>query len=300
MRVLVNGVRLFFDVEGLGLAVDGGRMAARPTLLLLHGGPGADHSIYKPYFQRFSDVAQVVYLDHRGNGRSDAASPETWNLTQWADDVRGFCEALGIERPIVYGASFGGMVAMAYATRHPEHPAGLVLVSTEAWGPGDLQAKVDMFRRLGGPEVGDLAHRRFIGRQVDPGLLDAWIRLAFPLYTRAGLDHEALARMTRRPEVTQWFTRPDGESRSFNFLPQLDRIRCPTLVMGGKDDPMTPIQGQREIAAALAKEVAQFEEFEHCGHGVVADVPDRAEALIRAFIAKAAGCTRISQYTQQD
>ena len=74
MRVLVNGVRLFFDVEGASLVPDGAVMRQKPTLLLLHGGPGFDHSIYKPAYSALSDLAQVVYLDLRGNGRSDAES----------------------------------------------------------------------------------------------------------------------------------------------------------------------------------------------------------------------------------
>jgi pimeloyl-ACP methyl ester carboxylesterase len=49
-------------------------------------------------------------------------------LAQWGDDVRAFCDVLGIERPIVLGASFGGKVAMAYATRHQTHPAKLILI----------------------------------------------------------------------------------------------------------------------------------------------------------------------------
>ena len=67
-------------------------------------------------------TSQIVYLDHRGNGRSSGNDPVTWNLAQWAGDVKAFCGALGIEKPIVYGASFGRMVALSYATRHPEHP----------------------------------------------------------------------------------------------------------------------------------------------------------------------------------
>jgi proline iminopeptidase len=61
MHVLVNGVRLFFDVEGASLAPDGARMREKPTLLLLHGGPGFDHSIYKPAFSALADIAQVVF-----------------------------------------------------------------------------------------------------------------------------------------------------------------------------------------------------------------------------------------------
>src|SRR5262245_50294626 len=106
MYVLVNGVRLFFDVEGASLVPEGRTMREKPTLILLHGGPGLDHSIYKPTFSDLADIAQVIFLDHRGNGRSEPGSQQGWTLAQWADDVRGFCEALGIAHPIVFGASF--------------------------------------------------------------------------------------------------------------------------------------------------------------------------------------------------
>ena len=127
MHVSVNGVRLFFDVEGAKLVPDGPGMRQKPTLLLLHGGPGFDHSIYKPAYSALADIAQIVYLDHRGNGRSEDGPRESWHLAQWGDDVRAFCDALGITDPIVLGASFGGMVALAYATRHPNHPSKLML-----------------------------------------------------------------------------------------------------------------------------------------------------------------------------
>ena len=71
MHVSVNGVRLFFDVEGAKLVPDGPVMREKPVLLMLHGGPGADHSIYRPAYSALADIAQIVYLDHRGNGRSE-------------------------------------------------------------------------------------------------------------------------------------------------------------------------------------------------------------------------------------
>ena len=96
MRVTVNGVRLYFDVEGCGLAVQGREMVPRPTLVLLHGGPGADHSLFKPEFSVMADMAQVVYLDQRGSGRSGHGDPSLWTWDQWADDVAVFCRVLGI------------------------------------------------------------------------------------------------------------------------------------------------------------------------------------------------------------
>src|SRR5665647_1538299 len=103
MHVQVNGVSLFVDVEGAKFVPDGPAMRERPTLLLLHGGPGADHSMFKPDFSVLAEVAQLVYLDLRGNGRSQAGPREGWTLTQWGDDVHALCEALEIRKPVVLG-----------------------------------------------------------------------------------------------------------------------------------------------------------------------------------------------------
>src|SRR5262245_11265120 len=188
MRVLVNGVRLFFDVEGASLVPDGPSMREKPTLVLLHGGPGFDHSIYKPAHSTLADCSQVIYLDHRGNGRSEAGPKEAWTLARRGNDVRAFCDALGIERPVVLGSSFGGQVAMAYATRHSSHPAKLILISTEAVGGSHKERKIAMFEHLGGREVGAMARRRFLEGHTDKETLDAWLRIAFPLYTRTPRD----------------------------------------------------------------------------------------------------------------
>jgi len=288
MHVSVNGVRLFFDVEGAKFIPEGPVMREKPVLLLLHGGPGFDHSIYKPAYSALADIAQIVYLDHRGNGRSDDGPQERWNLAQWGDDVRAFCDALGIASPIVLGASFGGMVALSYATRHPDHPAKLILISTEAAGGSYRERRVALFERLGGPEVGGLARRRFLQPEEpwDQECRSDWLRLAMPVYTRIPRDPDMARRAVARPEVAlHWFARPGGgESDTFNMFPELGRIRCPTLVIGGEDDPMHPIESQADIAAALPQDLVQFERFVKCGHGVVSDAPERAIALLREFI----------------
>jgi proline iminopeptidase len=286
MHVHVNGVRLFFDVEGAKLVPDGPVMREKPTLLLLHGGPGFDHSIYRPAYSALADIAQVIFLDHRGNGRSQDGPSEAWNLAQWGDDVRAFCDVLGIANPIVLGASFGGMVALAYAARHPAHPSKLVLISTEAAGGTHRDRRVELFERFGGPEVGALARRRFLEVQghIDQASLDAWRRLAFPLYTRTPRDPDMARRAISRSEVLHWFTKPDGESHTFNMFPDLCRIQCPTLVLGGEDDPMLPIECQADLAAALPAHLVRFERFADCGHAVVPDAPERAMAVIRDFI----------------
>src|SRR4051812_41656139 len=113
MHVHVNGVRLFFDVEGTKFVPDGPVMREKPTLLLLHGGPGADHSTFRPAYSALADIAQIVYLDHRGNGRSEDGPREAWNLAQWGDDVAAFCDARG--RRVLWRRGGAGL-------RHP--PSG--------------------------------------------------------------------------------------------------------------------------------------------------------------------------------
>lgn len=284
MKILINGVRLYFDVEGLGLRPQAGAMKEKPTLILLHGGPGADHSLYKPHFSALTDVAQIVYLDHRGNGRSEAGPEQSWTLAQWADDLHDFCNALGIEKPIVYGSSFGGIVAIAYATRHPDHPGSIVLVSTTAQATSHTDEKLAMFTKLGGKVAGDLAHQRFVQGDTSPEVLSAWLRVALPLYTQTTPDQNAWQRQVVNESVRMKFFGPGGEGRSFDLLADLARVRCKTMVLGGSLDPMLPIECQRDIASAIRPELVAFHEFPHSGHGVVADAPEEAMALLRAFI----------------
>jgi proline iminopeptidase len=176
------------------------------------------------------------------------------------------------------------MVAVSYATRHPEHPGKLILVSTEAAGTSYPERRVALFERLGGPEVGALARRRFVEGKLDAEDLEAWGRLAFPVYTRTPRDPQAVQRGIRRADVNLWFARPGGEGRTFNFFPVLSRIQCPTLVLGGEEDPMVPIEAQEDIVAALQPHLVRFERFSNCGHSVIADAPKRAFAVIRDFI----------------
>lgn len=279
VRVGIGDVRLFFDVEGAKLVPEGERMAERPTLLLLHGGPGFDHSSFKPAFSPLAGLAQVVYLDHRGNGRSDPSDPGRWKLEQWADDVRAFCEALEIERPVVLGQSFGGMVAMTYATRHPDHPGKLILSSTSA--RMRLDRVLREFERLGGSEAREAAERYW--GSPGPQTLPDYARVCFPLYNQTPQDPDARARTVWKFDVM--FAFGAGEDRTFNLLPELSKVRCPTLVLVGEEDPITPPADAEDITAALPAGLGRLERFAGCGHGVFRDAPDAAFRAIREFIA---------------
>ena len=269
MHVLVNGVRLFFDVEGARLVPNGPVMREKPTLLLFMAARASTIRSTGPAYSALADIAQIVYLDHRGNGRSEDGLQRGWNLAQWGDDVRGFCDVLGIERPIVLGASFGGMVALAYATRHPAHPSRLVLISTE---PLAVRIGIGASRCSNALAAWKSARWRAAGFSrfgVTPTRPRSTSGDDWPFRSIRGprVIRDIAQRAVSRSEVLRWFTKPGGESHTFNMFPYLGRdSNVLTLVLGGEDDPIHPIESQADIAAALPQHLIQFERFPNCRH----------------------------------
>ena len=274
--------RLFVDIEGPGLVPDGPRMRERPTLILLHGGPGYDHSGFKPLFGRLADVAQVVYVDHRGHGRSDRRPPEEWTLDTFADDVVRLCDALGIVRPVVLGQSFGGFVAQRYLARHPRHPARVVLSSTSHHM--GLQRKLDAFARLGGPAARQAAQAFWTNPcEATWGPYNEHCRALYNPTPVASDD--ARQRIVFNTEIL--FASAGGEQQTMQLLPGLAQVCCPVLVMAGEEDPVTPLADAQEIAAAIPAPWGRLVTFPGAGHGVWRDQPEAALALLREFVAGA-------------
>jgi pimeloyl-ACP methyl ester carboxylesterase len=275
---IVPGVRLFVDVEGPQWVPDGARLREKPTLVLLHGGPGYDHSGFKPLFSRLADVAQIVYYDHRGHGRSDRRPAEEWTLDTFADDVVRLCDALGIVKPIVLGQSFGGFVAQRYIARHPAHAAKVVLSSTS---PAlNLPRKLAMFERLGGPEARRVAEAFW--RTPSAETWAPYLRVCMPLYNTQAAPPGSRERIVFNEPIL--FASAGGEQQAMNLLPGLASAQCPVLVMAGALDPVCPLADAQDIAAALPAPLAQLAVFDHSGHGAWRDEPDAAFACLRRFI----------------
>jgi len=279
MLIDVGSARIFFDVVGESLDANTPKMEQRPTLILLHGGPGYDHSTLRPYFDRYSNTHQLIYLDHRGCGRS-TGTKETWHLDQWADDLALFCKKLGIHSPVVFGQSFGGMVAMHFAARHPSGLSKLILSSTAA--QFRLDETVKIMRKLGGKRAAEVSHQFFSNPSQDA--YDTYGEVCLPLYSNPNAP-EANAfreRAIERPEVAIHFFA--GEMASMDMRAEIANITCPTLVIGGTLDPVTPTLCSKVIADSIG-ENACLHMFEGSGHGPHRDDPDGAEKIMRHFLA---------------
>ena len=220
MRIAVGNTRLFFDVDGPQLVPDGPWMRERPTVVLLHPGPGFDHLLFKIQLGPWlAERAQVVYVDQRGGGRSDAADPTELRLERWADDVRELCDALTIERPVVLGMGHGAVVALDYAARHPSHPAALVLVGPVARIVPERSLEV--YERLGGSAAVE-AGRRFYGEMSEQSFAD-FLRVCFPLLSRSQLTADVMVRAGWNPDALMgWMV---GEAGAIDLRGELAAVR---------------------------------------------------------------------------
>ena len=126
MRIAVNSVELFFDVYGSGLGGARQRAGRQAVMVALHGGPGIDHSQLVPWLTpsptpRSSSSWTIAATAAR-------RPVETRTLANMADDLEALRRALGLGRIVVFGMSFGGMLALTYAATYPDSVAGLIPV----------------------------------------------------------------------------------------------------------------------------------------------------------------------------
>jgi proline iminopeptidase len=117
--VSMENARLFYEVIGEG-----------EPIIVVHGGPGLDHTYLQPGLDALATRHTLVYYDQRGTGRSGASlDSETINIDTFVEDIEALRQTLGFERVSVLGHSFGSLIAMEYAFRHPETVRALILMN---------------------------------------------------------------------------------------------------------------------------------------------------------------------------
>lgn len=287
MKLTVNGTELYFEVVGSELDAQT-NFRQKPTMIILHGGPGFDHIYLRPWLDPVSEVAQLVYIDERGCGRSQRHTHEYYQLGIMADDVVLLCQALNIEHPIILGQSFGGFVALSIAHRHPTVAVGLILFDTSpAWTGGyDLEALEQLVGGERGTELRIIAYRESTG-QASEAELKRFEQEIMPLYWHQGFKQEYIGDLFNNPLVNMDIaTYMMGTlSREYDLRPHLAEITVPALILQGRYDWVTPMAGALEMAKSIPN--AQLHVFEHSGHMVFMEEPEELVTAIKEWISAA-------------
>ena len=276
MRVSVGDVELYVHEKGEG----------RPVVAL-HGGPGLDGSVWFPALDPIAERGyRILAPDHRANGRSDAGDPAGWTVPQMADDVESLIGALGLERPVVFGWSFGSFVAQSHMVRHGSgaayvlmgtvaEPGALALVGEqlERFEPEPLRRQVtDSWEReatVATPEqCRQLWHDQIPFQVADP---------TGPLVEQLIAEDEIVF----RPEVLRHFA-TGGEYGLEDLREPLRRVEVPTLVLAGRHDRTTAATSAHELAQLLpnCEEVV----FERSAHMIPAEEPEAFVSAVLSFL----------------
>jgi proline iminopeptidase len=269
-------------------------VGAGHPIVVVHGGPDFDHAYFLPELDQLSDSFRLVYYDQRGRGRSAAGvRPEDVTLESELEDLDRVRSRFGLESAAVLGHSWGGVLAMEYAIRHPDRVSQLILLDTGPASAADWRrfrdelarsrpADVDAMRAVASTDAyarGDLEadaayyriHFRITVRRPDQlELLVARLRSNF---TEQGV---VLARAIEDRLYHETSLSPD-----WDLFPALRALDVPTLVLHGEDD-FVPVEFVARIAEAVPG--ARLTVLPGCGHFTYLEAPELVFEEVSALL----------------
>ena len=255
------------EVDGLQIAYE--RAGSGPPLVLLHGYVGDGPVTWRGQLDGLSDEFTVVAWDAPGAGGS-SDPPERFGLAGYADCLAGFVDRLGLGRPHVAGLSFGGILALALAGRHPGVPRSLVLASAYAGWAGSLPADVVDQRLRQAMVLADLPPGEFAGT-----LLPTMFAESTPAEAVAAFGASMRA---FHPVGFRAMARASAE----NLRDVLARIQVPTLLLYGDADVRAPMAVAEDLHRPIPG--ARLVLLPGAGHATTIEAPEAFNEAVRGFL----------------
>ncbi|MBD2628658.1 alpha/beta fold hydrolase [Trichormus variabilis] len=282
MRAKIRDTEIYFDVDGCGLVVEEQGIRQKPVALIIHGGPGVDHTSYKPCFSPLVHQLQLVYFDHRGQGRSARGPKETYTLDNNVDDMEALRQYLGLDKIVLIGSSYGGMVALSYAVKYPQNVSHLIVIATAA-NSRFLERAQEILAERGNEEQKAVALQLWSGNFENEEQLRQFFRVMGSMYSQSN------DRKLNSPDSDPTILSVDainvafsGFLNDYNILNELHKITSPTLVIAGRHDWICAPEFSEEIAQAIPN--AQLKIFENSGHLIRVDEPQLMLDEIARFL----------------
>lgn len=223
-----------------------------PVLVLVNGLL-TDLSSWAGHLDAYTDTFRVLTYDCRGQGGSDKPVEGPYLPEQHTADLKGLLDGLGLEKVALLGVSNGGLIAMRFAARYPERVTALVLANT--YGRADVALQVKLQSWLSAMEAGGSAVR------FDVSL--AWIWGASFL----NRSYEALKPWREKGSAIPAHAANNliEGGKHHDLLEQLPNITCPTLLMVGDEDVLTPLSYSHEMQRRIpGSRIVMLREAGHC------------------------------------
>src|ERR1700722_12417145 len=284
MRASIRDTEIYFDIDGMSLVPDGDRMRERPTAFLVHGGPGNDHTGLKDRYGLLAKKMQLLYFDHRGQGRSARGDVSRYTLSENVEDMEALRRHLGLGPVVSIGTSYGGTVAMAHAARYPQAVSHLVLVGTVSH-PGYVDRARQIAAERGTPEQITMCDDLFAGRIDTQEKQRRYFEVMSSLYghkCNPTMSKVGLERCIFSPEALNRAHGPQGFLRTLDLRPELKNITAPTLILAGRLDWICPPEFSEEIHELIAGSDLRI--FEESAHSIGGDEPENFFDAIAGFI----------------
>jgi proline iminopeptidase len=286
----------FIDVDGGRIWIESEGPVEGLPLVLLAGGPASSHLTFHPYFSALADTYRVVYLDYRGRGKSEhAGSLAEITFARDVADLEAVRVALGLDRFSIYGFSYGGMIAQAYALAHPDRVHRLILANTvhsaEMWQKNHENINREIANQYPAVWARILALRALGVRSTDPRMQTLYavhaplVRFYNPdaaakLLSEPGSRNVALYPVFVGDDV-EFFI--GGEvARLPDFRPRLHELRMPTLILAGRYDRALYPAYQYEFVRYAPQ--AEFVWMERSGTFAHIEEPEAVFGLLRRFV----------------
>lgn len=276
--VSAPGARLFYKSIGKG-----------DPILVVHGGPGMDHTYLLPGMRGLAVNRRVVFYDQRGSGRTEGeVDSSTVSFDRFVEDVEAIRATLGLGKVAVLGHSWGGLVAMRYAAQYPERLQALVLMNTVEPGRKYATQSMQLMRRKQTPED-SAAFAEILRspglRQRDTAAVNAMLRVAFRgTFADRSLANQLAINLDPRTarNMGRVATLVMGSSGATDLWREAATIKVPTLIVQGAEDAM-PMAMPRELAETIPG--AQLRVIEGAGHFPYIEKPAETFAAINNFLA---------------
>lgn len=271
-----------------------GEVGAQPTVVVLHGGPGATHDYLLPLEALATPGRAVVLYDQVGSGRSshlpDAPS-SSWTVTRFLDELDQLLEELGIgENYALFGQSWGGMLAAEHAVRRPPGLKGLIIANSPASMPLWMSAAAELRAAL--PEE---VQRTLLAHEAAGTTDSADYVEAMHVYYRRHVcridpwpaEVEAtLAAIDEDPTVYHTMNGPSefhvtGSLRDWSVVDRLHFIAVPTLVLTGRYDEATPDTVRPFLERIPGARGAVLDHSSHMPH---LEEPARFREIVEQFL----------------